>query len=223
MLRDESDSIVIELAVTVRTPPLPDGTGATDATLSALTLSGLEFGPTEKAFIAGPFKSHAVSYVGNASNGVTETTVSPTLQHAGASYVIELNGVVYGDGVVPLGVGDNVVTVAVTAEDGTTTRTYTITVTRSANAPATGAPTISGAAQSGRDVLTVDTSGISDEDGLINATYSFQWLADNTEIASATSLTYTLADVDEGKAMKVEVTFTDDAGNNETLYQRGHG
>ena len=84
------------------------------------------------------------------------------------------------------------------------------------NSPATGVPTINGTAQVG-ETLTANTSGIADEDGLINATYSFQWLADNTEIAGATSLTYTLADTDEGKAIKVEVTFTDDAGNGEAL------
>ena len=84
------------------------------------------------------------------------------------------------------------------------------------NSPATGVPTISGTAQVG-ETLTANASGIADEDGLTNATYSFQWLADDTEIAGATSLTYTLADTDEGKAIKVEVSFTDDAGNGETL------
>ena len=84
------------------------------------------------------------------------------------------------------------------------------------NSPAAGAPAITGTAQVG-ETLTADTSGIADEDGLTNATYSFQWLADDTEIAGATSLTYTLADADEGKAIKVEAAFTDDAGNGETL------
>ncbi len=84
------------------------------------------------------------------------------------------------------------------------------------NTPATGAPTISGTAQVG-ETLTANTSGIADADGLANATFSYQWLADDTEIAGATSLTYTLADSEEGKAIKVEVTFTDDAGNDESL------
>ena len=84
------------------------------------------------------------------------------------------------------------------------------------NSPATGVPAISGIAQVG-ETLTADTSGIADEDGLTNATNSYRWLADDTEIAGATSLTYTLVDADEGKAIKVEVSFTDDEGNNETL------
>ena len=84
------------------------------------------------------------------------------------------------------------------------------------NSPATGAPTISGTAQVG-ETLTANTSGIADEDGLGSVEYDYQWLADDSEIAGATSLTYTLADADEGKAIKVEVSFTDDADNEETL------
>ena len=84
------------------------------------------------------------------------------------------------------------------------------------NSPATGAPTITGTVQVG-ETLTADTSDIADDDGLNNVQYEYQWLADDSEIAGATSLTYTLADADEGKAIKVEVSFTDDAGNEETL------
>ena len=84
------------------------------------------------------------------------------------------------------------------------------------NSPATGAPTISGTAQVG-ETLTADTSGIADEDGLGNAAFTYQWLADNAAIAGATGSTHTLADADEGKAIKMRVSFTDDGGNDETL------
>ena len=84
------------------------------------------------------------------------------------------------------------------------------------NSPATGAPTISGTAQVG-ETLTANTSGIADADGRTNATFSYQWLADDADINGATGSTYTLADSDEGKAAKVRVSFTDDAGNHETL------
>ena len=84
------------------------------------------------------------------------------------------------------------------------------------NTPATGAPTITGAAQVG-ETLTADTTGISDDDGLDNATFAYQWLADDAEINGATASSYTLADDDEGKAIKVRVSFTDDAGNDEQL------
>ena len=84
------------------------------------------------------------------------------------------------------------------------------------NSPATGAPTVSGTAQVG-ETLTADTSGIADENGLENVTFTYQWLADNAAIAGATGSTHTLADADEGKAITVQVSFTDDAGNDEML------
>ena len=84
------------------------------------------------------------------------------------------------------------------------------------NTPATGAPTISGTVRVG-ETLTADTSGIADEDGLDNAVFSYQWLADGVEIADATGSTYTLVSADEGKTVKVRVSFTDDADNEETL------
>ena len=85
-----------------------------------------------------------------------------------------------------------------------------------ANSRATGAPAITGAAQVG-ETLTVDTSGIADEDGLENGTFSYQWLADGTAISGATANAYTPVEADEGQAITVQVNFTDDAGNDETL------
>ena len=84
------------------------------------------------------------------------------------------------------------------------------------NSPATGSPAIGGTAKVGQ-TLTADTSGIADADGLDNATFSYQWLANNADISGATASTYTLTDADEGKAVKVRVSFTDDAGNAEAL------
>ena len=84
------------------------------------------------------------------------------------------------------------------------------------NTLATGLPTITGTAQVG-ETLTADTTGISDADGLYYAAFSYQWLADDAEINGATTSTYTLADEDAGKAIKVRVSFTDDAGNDEQL------
>ena len=84
------------------------------------------------------------------------------------------------------------------------------------NSPAMGTPTITGTAQVGK-TLTADTSAISDANGLNNATFSYQWLADDADIVEATSSSYTLVDVDQGKTIRVRVSFTDDAGNEETL------
>ena len=64
-------------------------------------------------------------------NSVASVTVTATKNHADATApVIKLGGTADADGTVALAVGDNVITVEVTAEDGVTTETYTITVTR---------------------------------------------------------------------------------------------
>ena len=86
----------------------------------------------------------------------------------------------------------------------------------SQNSPATGTPTIIGTAQVG-ETLTADTSAIVDDDGLANATFTYQWLADDTAITGQTGITYTLVEAKEGQTIKVQVSFTDDAGNAETL------
>ena len=61
------------------------------------------------------------------------------------------------------------------------------------NADPTGLPTISGTAQVGK-TLRVNTSGIADENGLINAVFHYQWIANDgtadTEIPGATGATY---------------------------------
>ena len=90
------------------------------------------------------------------------------------------------------------------------------------NTPATGSPTITGAVQVG-ETLTAGATGISDDDGLDNATFAYQWLADNAEINGATASTYTLVAADAGKAVKVRVSFTDDAGNDEELTSAATG
>ncbi len=84
------------------------------------------------------------------------------------------------------------------------------------NSPATALPTISGTAHVG-ETLTAHTSAIEDADGLSNAVFTYRWLADNVEIPGATSDSYTLVDADEGKAISVKVSFTDDANNPESL------
>ena len=113
---DTTTTRTYTIAVTRAEPP------STDATLSALTLSGIDFGS---------FSSTTTSYTASVENSVSQTTVTPTVNDSGASYVIKLGGVTDSDGTVPLAVGSNVITVEVTAEDESTTRTYTVTITRS--------------------------------------------------------------------------------------------
>ena len=92
----------------------------------------------------------------------------------------------------------------------------------------TGSPSIGGMVRVG-ETLTVSTTGISDEDGLDNVTFAYQWIRVHptqevitsgyvvtssleVNIAGATGHTYTLGEIDKGKTMKILVSFQDDAG-----------
>ena len=104
-----------------RPSPPPPPPLSSDASLSALTLSDVDFGT---------FTPETTSYTTEVANSVTQTKVTPTVNHSGASYVVKLDGTADADGVVDLSVGDNVITVEVTAENRRATRTYTVTLTR---------------------------------------------------------------------------------------------
>ena len=86
--------------------------------------------------------------------------------------------------------------------------------------PPVNTPVISGTAEVGK-TLTADTSGIVDDDGLTSVSYGYQWISNDgtadTYITGATGSSYTLTEDDEGLTIKVRVSFTDDAGNEETL------
>ena len=101
--------------------------------------------------------------------------------------------------------------------DSASTYTMTINVT-AVNDPATGAPTISGTAQVGQ-TLTASAAGIADLDGL-PGTFTYQWkryASDGTtfEANIGTNATYRLSASEEGKKVKVEVSFVDNGGTSE--------
>ena len=93
---------------------------------------------------------------------------------------------------------------------------YTLSLVN--NNTATGKPTIRGMALVAQ-TLTASTTGIMDDDGLTGVSYSYQWIrvdgSDEDDISGATSRTYRLVDADEGKKIKVEVSFTDEVGYDE--------
>ena len=126
---------------------------------------------------------------------------------------------------VTIDVGVNHIMLHIASVSSANDEFYYLTITRAepsqseelSNSPADGSPTINGTAQVAQ-TLTANTSGISDADGLANAAYSYQWLSSgDAEIDGATGSTYVLVGSDAGKTIKVRVTFTDDAGNDETL------
>ena len=102
---------------------------STDATLSALGLSGATLSPI--------FASTTEIYTADVGNSVSSTTVTAIPNDAGAIAVIKIGGTEDPDGTVDLMEGANVITVVITAEDGVTTKTYTVAVARSST-PDTG-------------------------------------------------------------------------------------
>ena len=198
-----------------------------DATLSALAL---EDASDDSAITISPvFASATTSYTASVDNDVDEITIKPAVNesHAMVEYLDSSDTAITDADSgktgqqVSLSVSANTIKVKVTAEDTTTTNPYTVVVTRAANTPATGAPSISGTATV-RQVLTATTGTIADADGL-PANFTYQWVrvdADGTsneaDITGANSSTYTLADDDEIKKIKVKVSFTDNGGNSET-------
>ena len=99
------------------------------------------------------------------------------------------------------------------------TATMTVNV-RAVNDDPAGAPGIDGEAEAGRTV-TATTSGVSDPDGLTKPGWTYRWIrvADGAETAieGETGSAYTLTAADVGHKLKVEVSFTDDAGTEETV------
>ena len=101
----------------------------------------------------------------------------------------------------------------------------TVSVKLPESSPATGAPEISGTPPQVGETLTAGIGDIADLDGLPTTfpdDYTLQWIrvdANGTSnpVDVGTDEDYTLVAADEGKRIKVKVTFTDDAGNAEEL------
>ena len=229
-------------SVTVTINDIADA--STDATLSALSVNdGTTVHPID---LASP------PYALNVGNAVDEVTLTATLTDDGAAVstvTLDENDIAdsdFSDGItVPsLVEGANEIVLTVTAEGGSDTQDYTLTVTRNAPAtiavdPDTGQPLklITGASNPPQvgDILMVNHTAIVDLDGMTKAdngdagyAYSYQWFHATTgpgnraldpdvgtAITGATSATYTLVAADVGEMVGVAVSFTDDAGNME--------
>jgi gliding motility-associated-like protein len=78
------------------------------------------------------FASGTTSYTDTVSNSITSITLTPTATDTTAKITVNGNAVTSGtaSGAIPLAVGPNTITTVVTAQNGTTTDTYTVIVTR---------------------------------------------------------------------------------------------
>ena len=190
---------------------------STDATLASLTVEGASLSP---AFDAGVLVYRAavdaetVTVAASANDDGAAVTYGPA---ADADVALADHQVAVPDE------GETLVAVTVTAADGATQRAYRVVVARTAdgaNTTPTGLPAVSGTPEVGA-VLTASAAAIVDADGLDNAVFTYQWLAndgnDDTEIEGATGATHEVAPAETGKTLKVRVTFTDDKGTEEVL------
>ncbi|MGV3541478.1 MAG: cadherin-like beta sandwich domain-containing protein [Rufibacter sp.] len=100
-------------------------TGTAMADLSGLALSAGTLTPA--------FSAATLNYTAMVDHTVSGITVTPTLADANATVTINGTAVANGNASasIALETGDNTITTVVTAQDGTTTKTYTLVVTKS--------------------------------------------------------------------------------------------
>lgn len=97
---------------------------SSDANLSSLTLSTGDLSPA--------FNPATFNYTSSVLNSIASTMVTPGT--SGVNQIITVNGVVVASGAasaaIPLAAGDNLIAIKVTAEDGTTTKNYSLVISR---------------------------------------------------------------------------------------------
>ncbi len=110
----------------------------------------------------GTFDSATTSYTATVANSITHVKLTPTVNEENATVKVGLRGTTLAtvasgsaSGAIALEVGANAIDVEVTARDGTTKKTYTVTVTRPL-------PGICGRTEAVRDALLAKISGVSD-------------------------------------------------------------
>ncbi len=201
--------------------------GEATITVSANTPPTVSAGPDQTVV-----EGNAVTLTGTASDADTGDTLAYLWSQSPASPAIAFTNAtsISTTFTAPQVSSNTAITLTLTATDqhnATVSDTMTLTITDipdttipPANNRAAGSPAITGTIRVGQ-TLTADTSSISDADGLVNATFAYQWLSNDgtatSEISGASSSNYTLAAGDLSKTIKVRVTFTDDAGNPESL------
>jgi autotransporter-associated beta strand protein len=138
------------IRVVTPTPPVP----SSDANLSALVVGSGSLSPV--------FNPLTGSYFVAVANPTGTITVTPTAAGTGAT--VKVNGTTVASGSasppINLNVGSNVITTVVTAQNGTSTRTYTVGVNRAAPVTVSTVPAV--VIDSGRATLngTVNPNGV---------------------------------------------------------------
>lgn len=179
---------------------------STDAKLSGLNLNQGTLSPT--------FTSGTTSYTASVGNSVTSLTLTPTTDQGNAMVTVNGSPVSSGSASssIPLNVGRNTISVIVTAQDGTTTETYTLDVTRAPNSP-TGL-SVGDVTSTGGLVSWSSVTGATGYDVYENGSEIANNVTDTnyhvTGLSSGTSYTVTVASVLNGvesaKSQPITVT-----------------
>ncbi len=98
------------------------------------------------------------------------------------------------------------------------------------NQPPAGVPTLSTATPQEQEPLSASTAGITDPDGLVGVTFNFQWQQATTaggapfnNIAGATQVSFTPAQAQVNRLLRVRVSFTDNHGTGESVTSAATG
>jgi len=190
-------------------------TPTTTATLSGLIPSSGNFAQT--------FSSNTFDYAITVPNSTSSLNFTPTLTESSAS--VRVNGLhqkntfntTYTGSVInsiPLNAGDNVIRVIVTAQDGTTTQTYTITAIRSAfEVP--GAPTgVSGTVANASSFVSWTAPGSNGGSAITGYTVtSSPAVTAPASCTNTTNLSCSFTGLTNGTAYTFRVVATNVAGN----------
>ena len=183
-----------------------------DADLSALTISAGTL-PT--------FAAATTSYAVDVDNDVASVTLTPTTADTAAHVTVAGTAVTSAtaSGAITLNVGANAIAIVVTAQDGTATKTYTVTVTRAANtAPRiTTAATQSVAENTPTTTPVVTFAADDDESNTITWALTGADAGDFTLNAASGALTLNaLPNYETKRSYAVTVTATDNGTPNES-------
>ncbi|SNS04488.1 MBG domain-containing protein, partial [Flavobacterium sp. ov086] len=161
-------------------------TALSDASLANLSISQGALTPT--------FATATTAYIATVANAITSLTVTPTSTDANATITVNGTVVTSGNasGVINLAVGINTITTIVTAQDGTTTETYTVTVTRTAAAAIVTTGTLSALTTTYGTASTSTSFNVSGTDMLegivVTPPSEFEVSTDNTTFTNTVTI-----------------------------------
>ena len=184
-----------------------DDPPATNARLRDLTLSGIPL--TEQ------FDSRTFTYT--ADGDVESTTVTPELSDSDATTVIKLGGAPVSNGIVNLATGSNVITVEVTAEDGTTMETYTVTVSYTRQVTVSFDQATYSVDEGGTVLVTANLSEDPERPVTIVLMATLQGTTSSADFSLPTVLIFELGDTSKTTVFTAATDTDDDAGESVLL------